>query len=75
MSPKIHFLHSHLDFFPPNMDDVNDEHGERFHQEIKELESRYSRKLTPNMMSDCSWFLKRETDMQPKRKKRRQNYF
>ena len=75
MSLKIHFLHSHLDFFPPNMGDVSDKHGERFHQEIKELESRYSGKLTPNMMTDYCWFLKRETDMQHKRKKRRQNYF
>ena len=32
MSLKIHFLHSHLDFFPENLGDVSDEHGERFHQ-------------------------------------------
>jgi len=33
MSLKIHFLHNHLDFFPPNLDEpnFNDEHGERFH--------------------------------------------
>ena len=30
MSLKVHFLHSHLDFFPPNLGDVSDEHGERF---------------------------------------------
>ena len=27
MSLKIHFLHSHLDFFPSNCVDVSDEHG------------------------------------------------
>ena len=25
MSLRIHFLHSHLDFFPPNQGDVSDE--------------------------------------------------
>lgn len=34
MSLKIHFFHSHLNFFPPNMGAVTDELGERFHQEI-----------------------------------------
>ena len=41
MSLKIHFLHSHLSFFPENMGSVSDEHGERFHQEIAEYEKRY----------------------------------
>ena len=31
MSLKIHFLHSHLNFFLPNLGAVSDEHGERFH--------------------------------------------
>ena len=34
MSLKLHFLHSHLYFFPENLGDVSDEHGERFHQDI-----------------------------------------
>ncbi|UYV68846.1 hypothetical protein LAZ67_6001252 [Cordylochernes scorpioides] len=40
MSLKIHFLHSHLDFFPDNLGAVSDEHGERFHQDIS-MEKRY----------------------------------
>lgn len=32
MSLKVHFLHSHLDFFPSNLGAVSDEHGERFHR-------------------------------------------
>ena len=32
VSLKIHFLESHLDFFPENLGEVSDEHGERFHQ-------------------------------------------
>ena len=34
MSLKMHFLHSHLEFFPENNGDVSDEHGERFHLDI-----------------------------------------
>ena len=30
MSLKIHFLHSHLDFFPENLNSVSDEQGETF---------------------------------------------
>jgi len=41
MSIKLHFLHSHLDFFSENMGDISDEHGERFHQDIKSMEKRY----------------------------------
>ena len=41
MSLKMHFLHSHLDFFSPNMGDVSEEHGERFYQDISDMERRY----------------------------------
>ena len=41
---KIHFLHSHLDFFPENCGAVSDEHGERFHQDISLMEKRYQGK-------------------------------
>ncbi|KAI6651868.1 Receptor-type tyrosine-protein phosphatase epsilon-like [Oopsacas minuta] len=41
MSLKLHFLHSHLDFFPENLGAVSDEQGERFHQDIQEMETRY----------------------------------
>jgi hypothetical protein len=34
ISLKVHFLDSHLDFFPQNLGAVSDEHGERFHQDI-----------------------------------------
>ena len=44
MSFKIHFLHSHLNFFPPNLGAVSDEHGERFHQDITKMESNYQGK-------------------------------
>jgi hypothetical protein len=41
MSTKLHFLHAHLDYFPENLGDVSDEHGERFHQDILIMEKRY----------------------------------
>ena len=41
MSLKIHYLHSHLDFFRPNLTDVSEEYVERFHQNIQVMEKRY----------------------------------
>ena len=41
MSIKLHFLHSHLARFPENLSDVSDEQGERFHQDISNMEVRY----------------------------------
>jgi hypothetical protein len=60
MSLKIHFLESHLDFFPENLGEVSDEHGERFHQNIMAMEKRYQRKCTSSMFADCCWTLKRD---------------
>ena len=50
MSLKIHFLHSHLNFFPPKLGAVSDEHGERFHQDITKIESNYQGKWNSGMM-------------------------
>jgi hypothetical protein len=52
MSIKLHCLHAHLDFFPENLGDVSDEHGERFHQDILTMEKRYQGNWGPNMMAD-----------------------
>ncbi|GBM32309.1 hypothetical protein AVEN_223346-1 [Araneus ventricosus] len=41
MSLKIHFLDSQLNFFPDDCGQVSDEHGERFHQDIANMEKRY----------------------------------
>ena len=60
MSLKIHFLHSHLDFFPENLGAVSDEHGERFHQDISDMENRYQGKWSPSMLADYCWTLKRD---------------
>jgi hypothetical protein len=55
MSLKIHFLNSQLDFFPENLSAVSEEQGERFHQDIKEMERRYQGRWNVNMMGDYCW--------------------
>ena len=57
---KIHFLESSLGFFPENLDEVSDEHSERFHQDIMAMEKQYQDKWTSNMLADCCWTLKRD---------------
>ena len=74
MSLKIHFLHSHLDFFSSNLGDISNEHSVRFHQEIKEMENRYQGKVTEHMMADYCWFLQNESDTEHKRKSERQKF-
>lgn len=61
MSLKLHFLHSHLDYFPENLGDCSDEQGERFHQDISEMEKRYQGRWDVHMMADYCWSLKRDT--------------
>jgi hypothetical protein len=57
MSLKIHFLESHVDFFPENLGKVSDEHGEKFHQDMT-LEKRYHGKWTSSMLANYGWKLK-----------------
>ena len=37
MSMKVHFLHSHANYFPENLEAVIEEQGESFHQDIKTI--------------------------------------
>ena len=60
MSLKLHFLDSHLEFFPENLGAVSDEHGEHFHQQISTMERRYQGKWSPNMLADYCWSMKRD---------------
>ncbi|GBM63474.1 hypothetical protein AVEN_260906-1 [Araneus ventricosus] len=60
MSLKIHFLHSHLEFFPENLGSVSGEHGERFHQDISNMGASYEGKWNPKMLADYCWTLKRD---------------
>ena len=38
---EIHFLHSHVTYFPENFGRLSEEHGERFHPNMKVMEQRY----------------------------------
>jgi hypothetical protein len=60
MNIKIHFLHSHLDKFPANLDDYSEEQGERFHQDMKITEERYQGRWDSHMIADYCWTLQRD---------------
>ena len=60
LSLKMHFLHSHLDFFQENLGAVSDEQGERFHQDIQSMEARYQGFWNEGMMGDYCWMLYRD---------------
>ena len=62
---------SHLDFFPENLGEVIEEHGERFHQYIMSMEKRYQGKWTSSVLADYCWTLKRDV---PDAKYRRKSY-
>ena len=49
-----------LEFFPENLGEVSDEHGEIFHQDIMAMEKRYQGKWTSSMLVDYCWTLKRD---------------
>jgi len=71
MSLKIHFLHSHLDFFPANLGAVSDEHGERFHQDISHIERRYNGKWSEAMLADFCWSIRYETPIENMKRKKK----
>ncbi|GBM30336.1 hypothetical protein AVEN_174146-1 [Araneus ventricosus] len=60
MSFKVHFLDSHLDYFPENLGAVSEEQVERFHQDIKEMDWRYQGKWNVSMIVDYCWMLQRD---------------
>lgn len=75
MSVKLHFLSSHLDYFPENCGDYSEEQGERFHQDIKVMEERYQGRWDINMLADYCWCLKRDNpDAQHKKKSSRKAF-
>lgn len=55
MSLKIHLLKEHLEFYRENLGKVSDEHGERFHQQIKHIEKRFEGKMEANMLAEYIW--------------------
>ena len=58
MIVKVHFLHSHLDYFPENLGAMIKEQGKRFHQNLKTMEKRYQGRWNENLMANYCWDLK-----------------
>ena len=52
MSVKMHYLFSHIDQFPENLGAMSDKQGERFHQDIKEMKTRYQGRWDAAIMAD-----------------------
>lgn len=75
MSLKIHFLHNHLDFFPDNLGDFSDEHGERFHQDVAIIEKRFKGKDPRHMLGEYCWSICRETDPDQMKRQCKRQYF
>ena len=60
MNVKMPYLFSHMDRFPENQGSMSDELGERFHQDLKKMETRYQGRWNAIMMADYGWNLKRD---------------
>ncbi|KMQ84942.1 hypothetical protein RF55_16839 [Lasius niger] len=71
MNLKLHFLDSHIDYFPENLGDYSEVQGKRFHQDIKKMERRYQDRWDVNMMADFCWTLKRDVPVRKKKRKRK----
>lgn len=76
MSFKLHLINSHVDCFPDNVGDYSEEQGERFHQDIKTMETRYQgfENADEHMLADYCWSLKRDTPNEHKRKALRRSF-
>jgi hypothetical protein len=57
---KLHFLASHLDYFPPNLGTVSEEQAARFHQDLKDVERRYQGCWDVNVMANYCWSIARD---------------
>ncbi|GBM80078.1 hypothetical protein AVEN_21795-1 [Araneus ventricosus] len=52
---KVHFLHSHVDCFPENLGTYSEEQGERFYQDVRDIERRYQGRWVVNMLAQGSY--------------------
>jgi hypothetical protein len=57
---KLHFLHSHLDYFAENLGSFSEGQGEGLHTDVKETERRYQGRWNINTLADCRWNLTQE---------------
>jgi len=72
MSLKIHFLHSHLEFFEEKCGAMSDENGQSFYQDISSIGKRYQGKWNCAILADyCCTFTKNVPTMKHKREAKR----
>ena len=75
MSIKLHYLFSHLDYFPENLGNVSEEQGKRFHLDIRTTKERYQGRWDSDMMADYRWTLIRDcTEQSHSRKSYKQTF-
>lgn len=74
MNLKLHFLDSHVDYFPENLGHFSEEQGERSHQDLKDVERRWQGVWDEHMLADYCWGLKRDTKTDHKRKSLRRSF-
>ena len=53
MNIKMHYLFSHMGRFPDNRGSMNDEQGQRFHQDMKEMKTMCQGRWDAFMMVNC----------------------
>lgn len=58
ISLRVHFMDSHWDFLPENLEAVSNDHKQRFHQDISTTEKRYQGKWSTSMLADYCWTLR-----------------
>jgi len=60
MSAKVHFLHSHVNCVPENLEVMTEEQGGSFHQDIKTMEKIPGMlEYSTSMLADYCWCLER----------------
>ena len=52
MSVKMHFLRSHLDYFPENCGNFSEQQGERFYQDLRGMEECYQGRWDVKFLAD-----------------------
>lgn len=61
MSLKLYLMDSHVNDFADNPNQKGEEQGERAHQDMQEVESRYQGFWDKAMLADYCWMLDRDT--------------
>lgn len=58
MSLKVHFFHTHIDYFPVNLGAYSVKQEEQFYQDVCDIERYQGRWDVTMLLSDYSWVLK-----------------